>query len=81
MRVLWVCNRCLPVVAAELKMDAGNKEGWLAGLSERILEEKNEELELGVCFPASKDMAQWQGKFALEEIGRASCRERVCHEV
>lgn len=66
MRVLWVCNRCLPVVAAELKMDAGNKEGWLAGLSERILEEKNEELELGVCFPASKDMAQWQGKFALE---------------
>ena len=46
MRVLWVCNRCLPVVAAELKMDAGNKEGWLAGLSERILEEKNEELEL-----------------------------------
>lgn len=65
MRVLWVCNRCLPVVAAEIKMDAGNKEGWLAGLSERILEEKNEGLELGVCFPASKDMAQWQGKFAL----------------
>ncbi len=65
MRVLWVCNRCLPVVAAELNMDAGNKEGWLAGLSERILEEKNEELTLGVCFPAKKDMEHWQGKYAL----------------
>ena len=26
MRVLWGCNRCLPVVAAHLNMDAGNKE-------------------------------------------------------
>ena len=44
MRVLWLCNRALPVVAAELNIDAGNKEGWLTGLSERIMEEKNEEL-------------------------------------
>lgn len=66
MRVLWVCNRCLPVVAAELNMDAGNKEGWLAGLSERILEEKNGELTLGVCFPAKKEMERWQGKYALQ---------------
>ncbi|MBE5879934.1 MAG: glycosyltransferase family 4 protein [Lachnospiraceae bacterium] len=65
MRVLWVCNRCLPVVAAEINMDAGNKEGWLAGLSERILEEKNGELTLGVCFPAKKEMEHWQGEFAL----------------
>ncbi len=66
MRVLWVCNRCLPVVAAELNMDAGNKEGWLAGLSERILEEKNESLMLGVCFPAKKDMEHWQGGTAVQ---------------
>ncbi len=66
MRVLWVCNRCLPVVAAELNMDAGNKEGWLAGLSERILEEKNGELTLGVCFPAKKEMEHWKGEFALQ---------------
>ena len=65
MRVLWVCNRCLPVVATHLNMDAGNKEGWLAGLSERILAENNEELTLGVCFPAGKDMAEWKGEYEV----------------
>jgi len=65
MRVLWVCNRILPVVAKELNMDAGNKEGWLAGLSERILEEKNTELELGVAFPAGKELAKWKGEFEV----------------
>lgn len=69
MRVLWVCNRCLPVVAAHLNMDAGNKEGWLAGLSERILAEKNEELTLGVCFPTGKDLAEWKGEYEVTAYG------------
>lgn len=69
MRVLWLCNRCLPVIAAHLNMDAGNKEGWLAGLSERILEEKNEDLILGVCFPASKELAKWKGEYEVTAYG------------
>lgn len=69
MRVLWVCNRCLPVVAAHLNMDAGNKEGWLAGLSERILAEKNDELTLGVCFPTGKEMADWKGEYEVTAYG------------
>lgn len=69
MRVLWVCNRCLPVVAAHLNMDAGNKEGWLAGLSERILAEKNEELTLGVCFPTGKELADWKGEYEITAYG------------
>lgn len=51
MRVLWICNRCIPVVAKHLNIECGNKEGWLSGLSEKILSEKNEDLKLGVCFP------------------------------
>ena len=69
MRVLWVCNRCLPVIAAHLNMDAGNREGWLAGLSERILAEKNEELTLGVCFPAGKELAEWKGEYEVTAYG------------
>lgn len=69
MRVLWVCNRCLPVVAAHLNMDAGNKEGWLAGLSERILAEKNDKLTLGVCFPTGKDMGAWKGEYEVTAYG------------
>ena len=69
MRVLWVCNRCLPVIAKHLNMDAGNKEGWLAGLSERILAEKNEELDLGVCFPTGKELADWKGEYEVTAYG------------
>lgn len=69
MRVLWVCNRCLPVVAAHLNMDAGNKEGWLAGLSERILAEKNNDLTLGVCFPTGKELAEWKGEYEVTAYG------------
>lgn len=59
MRVLWVCNIMLPVIAKELGMPACNKEGWLSGLSGRLLETslaKNgsgEEITLGVCFPVN----------------------------
>ena len=69
MRVLWVCNRCLPVIASHLNMDAGNREGWLAGLSERILAEKNEELTLGVCFPTGKELAEWKGEYEVTAYG------------
>lgn len=51
MRVLWICNRSIPVVAKHLNIACGNKEGWLAGLSEKLLSENIEGLELGVCFP------------------------------
>ena len=37
MRVLWLCNRCLPVIAAHLNMDAGNKEGFMKNLHEKAI--------------------------------------------
>lgn len=51
MKVLWICNRAIPVAAKHLHIDCGNKEGWLAGLSEKLLSLKEENLELGICFP------------------------------
>lgn len=58
MRVLWVCNIMLPVVAEYLKLEASNKEGWLTGLSATILRhQKENQIELGVCFPVSEEQA------------------------
>lgn len=61
MRVLWICNIMLPVVAEHLKLEASNKEGWLTGLSNTILQHQKENgIDLGVCFPVSEDLAEFE---------------------
>lgn len=61
MRVLWVCNIMLPVVAEHLRLEASNKEGWLTGLSNMILQNQKENgIELGVCFPAGENLAEFE---------------------
>lgn len=56
MRVLWLCNIMLPVIAQALGRESSNKEGWLAGLSDRILSEsRDNDIELGVCFPVAEE--------------------------
>ena len=50
MRVLWVCNIMLPVIARALQRECSNKEGWLAGLMDTLLAE-SPQVELGVAFP------------------------------
>lgn len=57
MRVLWVCNIVLPRIAEALGMPKSNKEGWLTGISETILADKENKITLGICFPveAEKD--------------------------
>lgn len=50
MRVLWVCNIMLPVIARVLQRECSNKEGWLAGLMDTLLAE-SPQVELGVAFP------------------------------
>ena len=61
MRVLWVCNIMLPVVAKYLRLEASNKEGWLTGLSAAILKNQKENgVELGVCFPGLDELAEFE---------------------
>lgn len=50
MKVLWVINQCIPAIARDLNIEVPNKEGWLTGLSERILEDKDNKIELSVFF-------------------------------
>ncbi len=52
MKVLWLCNTMLPRIAEALGEKAGNKEGWLTGLSEDVLAHASDNrIKLGVCFP------------------------------
>ena len=53
MKVLWVCNIMPPIVAEALHLESSNKEGWIAGLLQTILERQDRNgVELGIAFPA-----------------------------
>lgn len=52
MKVLWICNMMLPVVARQLGLEASNKEGWISGMADRVLAEgKSSGIALSVAFP------------------------------
>lgn len=55
MKVLWLCNIMLPMVARQLNMESSNKEGWLSGLADVLLESQKENgIELSLAFPLGK---------------------------
>ena len=59
MRVLWLCNIMLPVIAMHLGKEVNNKEGWLSGTYDRMKKanfrtDTGERIELGICFPVSE---------------------------
>lgn len=52
MKVLWLCNIAPPVIAEELGLPASSKEGWISGLLNTLLKDKEGAVpELAVCFP------------------------------
>ncbi len=55
MRVLWLCNIVVPRIAEALGMPVSNKEGWLTGISETLLADKENKITLGICFPVEKE--------------------------
>ncbi len=55
-KVLWVCNIMLPIIARELGVEGSNKEGWLSGLCDIILERQQENgIELHVAYPVGQE--------------------------
>lgn len=55
LKILWICNIMLPVIARELGCESSNKEGWLSGLCDTILERSQENgIELHVAYPVSE---------------------------
>lgn len=67
MRILWVCNIILPVVAEHLQQEVSNKEGWLTGLADSILERQQEnKIILGVAFPVERAMDGCRGELTVK---------------
>lgn len=57
MKVLWLCNVMIPMIAEQLNMDSSNKEGWISGLADVVLKKQKENgIELAIAFPAPKVM-------------------------
>ena len=50
MKILWVCNMMLPMIAKELEIQASVKEGWLSGLAHQIVMSEKE-MDFHVAFP------------------------------
>lgn len=57
MKVLWLCNVALPMVARQLGMEVSNKEGWISGIAQALLEHQSEnDITLAIAFPVPKEM-------------------------
>lgn len=57
MKVLWLCNIMLPVIAKSLGQKVVVKEGWLSGLADKLIANREENgCELAVCFPIQDEI-------------------------
>lgn len=77
MKVLWLCNIVLPVIAKEIGVEESNKEGWLSGISEALLAEKENKITLGICFPTAKEQDGING--TVQGISYYGFQEDVLH--
>lgn len=68
MKVLWICNVMLPMAAEYLGQEAGNKEGWLTGLAETILQNRaSNEIELAVAFPVEAALPESRFEIGVQQ--------------
>ena len=54
MKILWLCNIILPIIARQTKQKAIPLGGWLDGLSNGLIKQNN--LELSVLFPFKEEL-------------------------
>lgn len=68
MKVLWICNMMLPMVSKHLGLEVSNKEGWLTGLADMILQNKSDNnVELAVACPIGASMTERMWEVPVEE--------------
>lgn len=57
MKVLWLCNIIIPMIAEQLHLQSTNKEGWISGMMDTVLKNQMENgIELSIAFPAPRIM-------------------------
>lgn len=72
MKVLWICNIMPPAIAKQLGVSYSNREGWLSGLLDRVIQEQGNRIELGIAFPTGEEMGDLKRTMQLNES--TSCR-------
>lgn len=55
MRILWLCNVVPPMIAEKLNIDTTVKEGWIDASLRRLVSEKEQAFEMGICVPGETD--------------------------
>lgn len=69
MKILWLCNVMMPMIAKQLNLEASNKEGWLSGLASVVLKKRIENgIELAVAFPAPEEMLSEESGVCVHKI-------------
>ena len=67
-RILWICNMAPPMVATELNLEKSNKEGWITGTLETLLEQHEfTRIELGIAIPTAKSKKREVAVIKLNE--------------
>ena len=71
MRILWLCNMMLPMIAQQFDMEASNKEGWISGLAEVLLTHHAENsIELSVAFPLPDGILKGNDMLLEQELAK-----------
>ncbi len=79
MRILWLCNIMLPVIAEHLNREATNKEGWLSGLVDVISKRQQEnDITLAIAFPVSQDILP-PGEEIYEDVVTVNGSKLYCY--
>lgn len=78
MKVLWLCNVMMPMIAERLNMEASNKEGWISGLAGVVLKKRDENgIELAVAFPAPEQLLSGGEEVCMRTVtvrdGKITC--------
>ena len=77
MKVLWLCNMMLPMIAEQFGFKASNKEGWLSGLADVMLSHQAQNgIELYIAFPAPDGFMRKNINLAIHDLTIRGCALR-----
>lgn len=65
MRILWLCNVVPPMIAEKLNIETTVKEGWIDASLRRLVSEKEQAFEMGICVPGNIDTAYEKKEVSL----------------
>lgn len=74
MKVLWVCNILLPAIAKQLGVPFSNREGWLSGLLDKVVQEQSRNhIILGIAVPVDAQMGSFERSMQFGEMSFCKC--------